>query len=134
MLLLAAGCAQPPKPEPAAAAVSDTGPTEPDRVFVTLTLEQQKAMEVAVRNRLIDPESARFGDFIAGYNPDLPDTSLGVCGWVNGRNVYGGYTGEQPFIGFFTPEGAFDVTEIGGGDRDTEFVVSLCSIIGMELP
>lgn len=45
--------------------------------------------EAAVRERLKDPESARFGDFY--YNAE---TKRG-CLTVNARNTMGGYVGDQ---------------------------------------
>lgn len=44
----------------------------------------------AVRARLKDPNSAQFGDAIV--------TERAVCGSVNAKNGFGGYTGPQPFI------------------------------------
>lgn len=44
----------------------------------------------AVRARLKDPKSAQFGDAIV--------TERAVCGSVNAKNGFGGYTGSQPFI------------------------------------
>lgn len=52
-----------------------------------------KAM-TATAGMLKDPESARFRNLrVAGY----ADGSV-VCGEVNGKNSYGGYTGYQPFV------------------------------------
>lgn len=47
------------------------------------------AKQQVLRN-LKDPESARFGDVFIGRN-DF------VCGMINAKNSFGGYTGEQPF-------------------------------------
>lgn len=45
---------------------------------------------------LKDPDSANFRNFQAG-------TSRSICGAVNARNSYGGYTGFSPFV--YSPEG-----------------------------
>lgn len=49
------------------------------------------AAQALVRSRLRDPESARFGKVWAGRQG-------AVCGYVNARNAFGGYTGQQPWV------------------------------------
>jgi len=49
----------------------------------------------ALRGSLTDPDSAKFSDAYVTYNPKTK--RLYVCGLVNGKNVFGGYAGEQPF-------------------------------------
>lgn len=48
-----------------------------------------------IRSMVKDPESARF-QWIPHIG-NKPDKTL-VCGFVNARNGYGGYTGFQPFL------------------------------------
>ncbi len=54
----------------------------------------------AVTARLKDPASVRFGEL----RISAPASSLGggtvVCGFVNARNGFGGYTGMAPFVFF----------------------------------
>lgn len=50
---------------------------------------KQRAAEAIVRESLIDPESARFGDFY--FN----DKTQKGCLTVNSKNSMGGYTGNQ---------------------------------------
>jgi hypothetical protein len=71
------------------------------------TLEDvQKAWEVSkaaviaagqkrVADALRDPDSARFKDVSFGQSPQI---GFVVCGWVNSKNAYGGYSGFQRFI------------------------------------
>ena len=47
-------------------------------------------VEDAVRDRLKDPESARFTDVRRFPNGN-------ACGWVNAKNSFGGYVGRKPF-------------------------------------
>jgi hypothetical protein len=47
-------------------------------------------VEDAVRDRLKDPESARFTDVRKFPNGN-------ACGWVNAKNSFGGYVGRKPF-------------------------------------
>lgn len=44
--------------------------------------------------RLKDPDSVKFGDVFASKT--FPESN--VCGFVNARNGFGGYTGMTPFI------------------------------------
>jgi hypothetical protein len=60
-----------------------------------LTPAQRATIEAAIRVRLKDPESARFGEFKAGRAED----GMTVCGQVNGKNSYGGYGGMSTFFG-----------------------------------
>lgn len=48
----------------------------------------------SVRDALRDPESARFSEMeVVEYEPG----SRAVCGEVNAKNAYGGYTGDKRF-------------------------------------
>jgi hypothetical protein len=56
------------------------------------TLSLITAGKRRVQERLKDPESARFG------NVWTPDTMV-VCGYVNSKNSFGGYSGDELFYG-----------------------------------
>lgn len=60
----------------------------------TLTKQQIASIQAAVKERLKDPDSAKFGKFAAGRTLD---GSIRVCGYVNSRNSFGGFTGMSPF-------------------------------------
>lgn len=62
----------------------------------------------AVRDKLIDPSSAEFYDLAEHGNGSLTY----VCGEVNAKNLYGGYTGKKQFISFGP------MAEILSADRD----------------
>jgi len=55
----------------------------------------QMAAEELIRDRLFDPEAARFRNETFHKSPGK--TAV-VCGEVNAKNRYGGYTGYQSFI------------------------------------
>lgn len=61
---------------------------------VALTAKQRGAIERAVKETLKDPDSAKFGDIRAGKSRT---GSVNICGLVNARNGFGGYTGMQAF-------------------------------------
>lgn len=108
-LFLAIGCTPPPPP---------VTPGSP----VTLTEEQKSVVRAAVAKTLKDPESARFGDMAATDSP----TTFVVCGYVNGKNSYGGYVGMQPFAGIMPNDWSFSVVRIGGSPADRWAVGKYC--------
>ncbi|MFJ3487725.1 hypothetical protein ACIPL1_30510 [Pseudomonas sp. NPDC090202] len=65
------------------------------------------AAKSAVLKRLTDPDSAKFGKIV--YRE-----SGVVCGFVNSKNVMGGYVGETAFISLGTP----DLTWLRGQSKD----------------
>lgn len=127
---LVAGCGTPLPPAPP--------PTPVTRVsqIVQLSEAQIEAVQEGVRGKLIDPTSAIFGRMIAG-RPITPPGLINVCGWVNAKNSYGGYTGEKPFLGGLTSErGAspvFVLTRLGGADPRTYAILETCSRMGLPL-
>lgn len=84
----------------AATAVMLTGcvppaPLDPSQL-VLLTPEQAGAVQAGIRGQLKDPTSPLFGTMVAGPGPD---GNLNVCGIVNAKNSFGGYVGDQPYMG-----------------------------------
>jgi hypothetical protein len=76
--------------------IKDPTPTTPAPAADPPQRTDAEALYLAkavVKRTMRDPESARFGETFV-KSPVLPT----VCGYVNGRNSFGGYTGEQPFI------------------------------------
>lgn len=54
------------------------------------------AAQVAVKKSLRDPDSARFrGGAVATADLDNGKSNRVVCGYVNSKNGFGGYSGEQ---------------------------------------
>ena len=100
--MMVAGCA--------GAQVSETEP-------ITLTPAQFQAVQAGVRGRLKDPDSAQFGAYKAvrslDAKGDVPRGSILVCGKVNAKNSYGGYTGELPYGGVLSDHGIAQFTPFG---------------------
>lgn len=63
---------------------------------VTMSAAQKAAVESAIRRSVKDPESLRFGMFVAGKSADGQVT---VCGLFNAKNSFGGYVGNSAFMG-----------------------------------
>lgn len=80
-------------------------------VPVQLSAEQERVVREGVVKVLKDPESARFGNM---YGSQRADGTIAVCGYVNAKNSYGGYTGLRPFGGM-----------LGGKPSSEQFVVAM---------
>jgi hypothetical protein len=117
-----------------AVATSDSASNRPAEAGapITLTSKQEQAVRAGVAKGMKDPEAARFGDKMAGAQK--ADGTITVCGYVNGKNSYGGYVGMSPFVGLLadTPNGPFGLIDIGSSAKDRPFVVKLCRDSGVE--
>lgn len=110
----------------------DRQPAAPAVTFTParLTQAQIEAVQASVRRVLRDPESARFGNMVAAQSSQGP---LTVCGWVNAKNGFGGYTGDEPYFGYFTPDGAFRASFVGGDSDQIERTMIICRSDGKYL-
>ena len=80
-------------------------------------------VQQAVKNNMKDPGSAQFGPYVAFIaTMKNGETHRVVCGYVNGKNSFGGYVGQQPFMaaGAVTAAGA---TYLAAGPDDLYNVV-----------
>ncbi|WP_288199052.1 hypothetical protein [uncultured Pleomorphomonas sp.] len=62
-----------------------------------LTADELALVEGAIKDRLLDPDSAKFKSPLAAYSKD---GFVVVCGLVNAKNGYGGYAGFAPYYGY----------------------------------
>lgn len=117
-------CAAPTPPAPPAPAVEPLP-------AATLSKEEIAAVQNGIKRKLKDPDSAKFGAMNAGR---LTDRTV-VCGWVNAKNSYGGYTGMEPYIGyiFFKPLN-FEPQTIANGELGVTGVRRMCRDDGITLP
>jgi hypothetical protein len=100
-------------------------------------------IETAVKNRLKDPDSARFkwpfGFVFGQYKPDWgrrPPSGWVTCGTINARNGYGGYTGQYAVVGVVDDGGAIltiDMDEPGRWSAHAGWVADQCRKLGMEV-
>ena len=81
----------------------------------------QRSTANYARSHLRDPESARFAFLFTTPH----GASVGVCGTVNSKNGYGGYTGEKPFYVEFSGGSpvAFDSAPLQG---DPNHFTAIC--------
>lgn len=82
-------------PQPESGTPTDPGAT-PDTVALREREDGEltRSAKAAMRDRLKDPESARFEDLIVARFSGAPV----VCGHVNAKNGFGGYTGKKAFL------------------------------------
>lgn len=88
--------------------------------------------ESTLRNRLIDPDSARIqwpqGFTMGTWKPFMSKSIEGywTCGLINARNRMGGYTGSTAFVVVIDPSGYVKYSEIGKS-KDYDFLTASCS-------
>lgn len=118
------GCVQPQS-------ANNTNPPMP----YELTASDRMAVSESVKGKLKDPESARFGLMLATRRQGDP---IKVCGYVNAKNSFGGYTGNEIFLGVLTSGGsksaAFSTTDISGQNDKFDLARNLCERDGVILP
>jgi len=97
---------------------------------VQLSSAQVQQVRAGVRDVLKDPDSAQFGTIKAARKPDGVTT---VCGYVNGKNSYGGYTGMTPFVGVMLSGGGFSVAALGGPGYESQATINVCRKSGIAI-
>lgn len=95
----------------------------------TLTVADRAVIEAGVRSRLKDPDSAKFRGLVAGMPPDK--SGIFVCGWVNAKNSFGGYTGDRPFGGVFLNPKTYAVIGLGETSAQITAVLQVCDKHGL---
>ena len=99
---------------------------------MTLSEAHVRTVQDGLRRGLKDPDSAKFGPMVAG----LGKTGVAsVCGWVNAKNSYGGYSGMSPFLGVMDEGGlVFEAVSIGSDRNSSDVVRIMCNGKGLALP
>jgi hypothetical protein len=88
-------------------AAEPTPPNAPDPATrVRPVIPNQRAVERSIRRRLervlLDPESARYEFFPFWTEPDAQKPIYFMCGTVNAKNRFGGYTGRSAFLAYIS--------------------------------
>jgi hypothetical protein len=97
---------------------------------IELTPVQVTNLQKGIRDSLKDPESARFGMHKAGLDAK---GNLFVCGLVNAKNSYGGYTGMSPYNGMFIKSGQFIVAGLSSGHDMATAILQVCAKQGLAI-
>ena len=110
-------------------ALGIAGPTEAAEV---LTAAQEEKVLDGLRKKLKDPNSAILGQIKTGTEDD---GTIPICGFVNAKNSFGGYTGDTPFFGMLLlpPDEIFFVLGIGGTELDSVALNNTCKRYGLGL-
>ncbi|MBX8802007.1 hypothetical protein [Pseudochrobactrum asaccharolyticum] len=93
---------------------------------IALSSTDEAVIREAVSLNLADETSARFRNIAA---VDMEDGTYIVCGFVNGKNQFGAYTGYQIFYGVYRPVDPIFVTKY---IIKPSFGLSLCVASGGE--
>lgn len=109
---------------------SPSSPPAGNGQYILSDMEKNAIMN-GVRARLKDPASAIFGGVVA-----KKDASgfVYVCGSINAKNSYGGYTGDKPYSGMLAGEGQkafFAVLGIGGLEYESSGIIQVCHEKGL---
>ncbi|MGX1786143.1 hypothetical protein ACWIGM_05360 [Bosea sp. NPDC055332] len=110
-----------------------SAPQEPPGTPRALNPAEVASVQKGVKGQLKDPESARFG---AVYAAENAKGTISVCGYVNAKNSFGGYTGEQIFYGNLAKADKISVfLPIGvGGDSVAQQVMrKMCRDVGVSV-
>ena len=101
-----------------------------------LTASEKSAVENAIVDEMKDPDSAKFyhGDF------PYPESTFTYCGYVNGKNSYGAYSGKQLFAVMIasSPNGksdaiSFDTNRQTGLPVDPDVLSAMCASAGYDI-
>lgn len=104
------------------AACVTTGPTTP----YSLSSAEVQTVQSAIQYQMKEPTSAQFRDI---QGAKLASGEVLICGWVNGRNSFGGYTGFMPFAGRLN--GSFSLGLLAADNSDANVVAHQCRQAGM---
>lgn len=123
-----------------AAAVSGCVSTPPPTKSTPYTLSASEIdlLKKGVTATLKDPLSALYGDKIVASQASGA-VAITICGTVNAKNSFGGYTGAKPFMvemlpgSFFGNNGmpSFTVQAMGGDDFATNYTINKCAQAGL---
>jgi hypothetical protein len=130
------GCqSTPAPPAPPTPVYQPTMPPAPFTKKYVLNKRELEAIKTGVKTRLKDPQSATFGGILAS---DAGQGVKYVCGVVNAKNSFGGYTGDTVFLGLLaslhaqgTTIASFNMAEMGGDANESELVLRLCKHYGV---
>ncbi len=78
---------------------------------------------------LKDPDSAKFGPKFSASSSG--GEAITVCGLVNAKNSYGGYTGMKPFLGLLSGKtNSFYVKNVASNEIETTAAHQTCEQFG----
>lgn len=121
---LLVGCVTARAPEKAEAPAPDP-PVAP----TSLNPGQTAAVRTFIVRMMKDPESVRHGRIVAGREPS---GRLLICGEINAKNSYGGYTGMLPYVVHMNGS-QISLYSIASRPELAEYVYPLCTKRGLHI-
>lgn len=100
-----------------------------------MTPDFASAVADAVRSNLKDPNSAIMGPARAVGRVRNGVKEIVICGYVNAKNGFGGYNGQQIYIGVYSEQTQrFDIVAMGDQSPNASLMISSsCSGAGIEM-
>lgn len=104
----------------------------PAGVPVQVDDEMHAAIEAGVKRRLKDPNSAMFDRIQVSK---VNQNTYNVCGFVNAKNSFGGYSGNAPFYGVLHRGYRFEFRTMADTSKDGEVwaLQAVCRKAGIPL-
>lgn len=134
-----AGCQSGPPISAAGSPAPLAAPPPPASTYApyNMTAADRTAVEEGVRRNLKDPNSAMFGSMSAAKDSNGAGL-VEVCGYVNAKNSFGGFTGNAIFYGALadTKTGGKAFIPIGSistSEDDMSVKQTVCSKAGIYL-
>jgi len=100
--------------------------------YAAYPLKQSEIADIKSKTaaKLKDPDSAKFGRISAVKS----GTIVEVCGMLNAKNSYGGYTGTKPFYGAWDlSQGIYVPIAVGGSDAEVSASYTICRKLGIAM-
>lgn len=89
-----------------------------------MTADFSHAVGQAVRNNLKDPYSAVLGPARARARIRNGVKEIVICGYVNAKNSFGGYNGQQIYVGVYSQATQrFDIVAMGDQSPNAALMV-----------
>ncbi|PRA87653.1 hypothetical protein CQ054_04355 [Ochrobactrum sp. MYb29] len=114
---------------------SALGP-KPPTTPIALNDTQVQIVKDGLKKALKDPDSAVFGSMKASQSDKKG--IMNVCGTVNAKNSFGGFSGQSPYVGVLASLemdgktiGSFTLTQLGHTKRDADSVMTMCRHFGV---
>jgi len=120
--VVVSACAMSPAPHP-------TAESNEQAILTTIPDSQMKEIKAEVAKQLKDPESARFGNINVGK---FSNGDLILCGWINAKNSYGGYTGMKPFLANYVIQ--TKAVDMAIESSQYNIIPGMCRSRGMQVP
>jgi hypothetical protein len=102
---------------------------------IPMTADFHQAVEQAVKTNLKDPYSAVVGPARAAARYRNGVKEIVICGYVNAKNAFGGYNGQQPYVGVYSQTTQrFDIVTMGDQSPDAGlYVKGACRTAGIPI-